>query len=70
MTDIDRLKSLLDDWGVPHSTSNIGEVPAVLSVAVGGMGAAGSEKVTGYVGFYTSFDFAADGSFVKMGAWE
>lgn len=28
------------------------------------------EKVTGYRGFYTLFEFYSDGSFMQVGAWE
>ena len=28
------------------------------------------ERVTGYSGFYTEFEFNDDGDFISMGAWE
>lgn len=27
-------------------------------------------KVGGYTGFYTTFEFDAEGNFIEMGAWE
>jgi hypothetical protein len=34
------------------------------------MSGCGYEKVTGYCGFLTCFDFTKEGKFIQMGAWE
>lgn len=64
MSDRDNLCALLDKWGVPWARCEN-------DIDVGGeYGQNRSEKVTGYLGFYTLFEFTEDGEFVKMGAWE
>lgn len=80
MTDQDKLKALLGEWGVPYSEedgtfrSPGGEDVPLKAVTVGGagggMGVPESPKVDGYCGFYTRFEFGEDGSFRVMGAWE
>lgn len=74
MTDQERLITLLDEWDVPHEEEDIpsqpGECPAV-SVNIGRVrNLRESSKVTGYGGFFTSFEFDLDGKFVRVGAWE
>ena len=63
MTDKDRLLALLGEWEVPFTDDEDG-------VTVGGRGRRDSSKVTGYSGFFTTFEFSADGTFERMGAWE
>lgn len=55
-SDMDTLKALLRRWGVEF-TDERGDAT---SVVVDG----------GYPGFFTAFDFDAEGKFVKMGAYE
>jgi len=71
VTDQDKLKALLGEWGVPYSEEDdAGDMPGK-AVTVGGWGAvADSPKIDGYSGFYTRFEFEEDGSFRLMGAWE
>lgn len=72
MTDEGKLKALLGGWGVPYYDSGedgAGDVQG-RAVTVGGWGREDSPKVGGYGGFYTRFEFEADGSFRLMGAWE
>lgn len=64
MTDKDKLLALLGEWGVPSSIDEDNDV------IVGWERADGIGKVAGYAGFFTAFEFDADGKFVQMGAWE
>lgn len=78
VTDLDKLKALLDEWGVPYLDRLPDDGSQGRGIIVGDLGYAGgggaeiapSEKVTGYGGFYTAFEFSEDGSFLRMGAWE
>ena len=69
MSDLERLKALLDDWDVPYKED--GEQDGT-GITVGGFGQTlgGNPKVDGYIGFYTRFEFTRDGVFRLMGAWE
>ncbi len=60
MKDIDKLKSLLTEFGVGF-TEESGDIIKCYY---------GSNKVEGYNRFYTTFQFNNDGKFVEMGAWE
>lgn len=66
MKDIDKLKQLLDSWGVPYKIDDDGDV------RVGHFwdSARDHPKVNGYDGFFTAFEFDDDGNFLRMGAWE
>lgn len=66
MSDLERLKALLDDWDVPYKEDG---TPAGTEIYVGGF-SSDSPKVDGYLGFYTRFEFTAEGVFRLMGAWE
>jgi hypothetical protein len=63
MTDKDKLRALLEAWGVPFTEDEDTDI-------VVARGDHDHPKVGGYRGFYTSFSFAKDGSFIVMGAWE
>ncbi len=66
MTDKEKLIALLDEWGVPYFAG-----PDFVSVGYGPKcPLIESSKVDGYCGFFTDFEFDAEGNFVKMGAWE
>jgi hypothetical protein len=70
VTDYDKLRALLGEWGVPYENGTEDDGKCV-TVTVGDVGRIPTnEKVTGYGGFYTSFEFSEDGSFRAMGAWE
>lgn len=62
MSDRSELCALLDKWGVSWARTKD-------DIDVAGDGQ-DNEKVTGYPGFYTLFEFTEDGEFMKMGAWE
>lgn len=72
MTDLEKLKALLDEWGVPYSEEVDGERIMVKhgNEMLGSASLPQSDKVTGYHGFFTEYVFAGDGSFVRVGAWE
>jgi hypothetical protein len=61
MTDIDRLKILLDEWEVPYIEEN-----CVVTLQVGDT----NDKLTGYLGFVTCITFDEDGKFKHIGIWE
>ena len=63
MTDHDKLKSLLDEFGVGYEEKQYGEKKLIMCEE-------GNEKVSGYFGFVTTFVFKNDGEFINMGAWE
>ena len=63
MTDLEKLKTLLDSFGVGYSELTEGESRFVTCIE-------GSPKVGGYNQFYTTFAFRSDGSFNSMGCWE
>lgn len=62
MTDLDKLTSLLDEFGVEYHLTDIGDWKNV-SMRYG------DRKVGGYVGFGTEFNFTSDGSFHGIGAY-
>ena len=61
MTDMEALKALFDKWEVSYDGEEDNEI--ILEANSG-------PKVDGYGYFYTAFEFAEDGSFVKVGIWE
>lgn len=67
MTDREKLLALLNEWGVPYLEEHSGCV--LVGNYAPGM-PVNPEKIDGYSGFYTSFDFDTEGQFLKMGAWE
>lgn len=60
MKDIDKLTALLDEFGVGWEFADDERIVCC----------EGLEKITGYNGFYTTFDFDVDGKFICMGAYE
>lgn len=64
MSDLEKLKALLDDFGVGYKTKSTEDGGTCIECAEG------HEKVSGYSGFFTNFYFDRDGKFVDMGAWE
>jgi hypothetical protein len=77
-SDYEKLKVLLDDFGVKYSESIeksctkyptneiLAENAKLIEVEYDGE----CEKVTGYMGFSTVFYFTNEGKFIQMGAWE
>ena len=63
MTDYERLKQLLTDFGVGFEEMQIEKAKMIDCKE-------GREKIIGYTLFYTLFEFNEDGVFMRMGAWE
>lgn len=64
MTDVDKLKSLLDEWEVPYE-----EEDNVIMLEADAWRPE-SAKVTGYDGFVTHVTFDENGGFRQIGIWE
>ena len=64
MKDIDKLKKLLDEFGVEHSESEAKNGDRCITVMEG------DEKVTGYSYFFTEFNFDDSGKFENIALWE
>lgn len=62
-TDLERLKELLNDFGVEFSYFE-DETKILISCRQGDI------KVGGYSSFFTEFDFDKNGKFIEMGAYE
>jgi ABC-type uncharacterized transport system involved in gliding motility auxiliary subunit len=71
MTDLDKLTQLLDSWGVPHKPCEWLD-DGGYSIKVGGYTHQSDPRntVDGYNGFFTLYNFDAEGKFVCTGAWE
>lgn len=69
MTDVEKLIELLSSFGVEFSRDNEAKSDAVVDSDVVTL-YCGSEKVGGYCGFFTEFEFDENGTFVTVGAWE
>jgi hypothetical protein len=68
-TDKDKLTELLTSFGVEWREKNYEAIgPSCSQIKVGGFN--NYEKVVGYQGFYTLFEFDGDDKFIQMGAWE
>lgn len=63
MTDLDRLKTLLDEWEVPYE-----EEGKVISLEADAWDT--DAKVIGYSGFVTCVTFDENGGFRRIGIWE
>lgn len=61
MTDKEKLTALLTEFGVEWCEKEYG-------IKCGGYKE--YDKITGYHGYYTLFEFDKDGKFEQMGAWE
>lgn len=68
MTDKDDLTVLLDKLGIPYEVNEDNKDDNVIEVTV--INNSDHDKVTGYCGFYTSFEFDREGNFQAVGAWE
>lgn len=74
LADIDKLKELLEDFGIPYSLSDsynirIGYGEHYQSV-FGTNGSAEHSTIDGYSCFYSQWEFDEYGQFVKTGSWE
>lgn len=82
MTDLDRTKQFLDSLGVLYSQDEIGDrmsykedIVPVHTLVFGcenyrDDGYPPCDKVGGYPGFYTCFNFDESGKFLTVGVWE
>ena len=59
MTDKDKLKSLLEEFGVGFDDDGEDVICEQ-----------GMEKVVGYTSFFILFEFDKEGNFVQIGSWE
>jgi len=64
MTDYEKLKALLTEFGVGFVVEEDEKGEKYIECNCE------SKKVTGYSFFYTLFEFDKDGKFIHMGAWE
>lgn len=64
MTDFQKLKNMLDDFGVGYELHDIEPTGTIVRCAEG------AKKVRGYSSFFTDFLFDRYGAFLRMGAWE
>ena len=72
MTDLERLKELLDSRDVPYIMTEPWRdgIPRLVVGDTISYDIPASPKVDGYGGFFTAFAFSPDGEFMLMGAWE
>ncbi|HEX20688.1 MAG TPA: hypothetical protein ENG78_07715 [Acidiferrobacteraceae bacterium] len=73
MTDRDKLKKLLTEFGVGFEERSNDNTPYDPYRNVGDsliICKEGENKIGGYFTFFTEFVFHEDGSFKQMGAWE
>ena len=73
MTDFEKVKALLDELGIGYTAGECERYTRdktawedCLHITL----EEGQEKVEGYCGFYTRFEFLPDGTFDLVGAWE
>lgn len=68
MTDLDKLKALLTEFGVEfcEEAAHVTSAPAATLIECRD----GSKGVAGYPGFMTEFAFDRSGKFISMGAYE
>lgn len=65
MTDIEKLKALLDDWGIIYQVTEIDDSLQAIVVE-----ARGGPKQHGYGDFFTEVRFSPGGGFHDLGIWE
>ncbi|MFC8686018.1 hypothetical protein [Brevibacillus porteri] len=63
MSDIKKLKSLLDEFGVGYRTIQKETKEYIVLDS-------GEKKINGYLDFYAEFEFDHDGKFVQIGIYE
>jgi len=61
--DIEKLKKLLDDFGVEYEMDEYEDVDFLICRE-------GMDGVGGYNWFFTRFEFDKNGNFIEMGAYE
>ena len=68
MTDLERTTLFFDSLHIPYTLKLWGEEGNQVNVLT--VSAKASDKVLGYTGFFTDFEFYLDGKFKSMGIWE
>jgi hypothetical protein len=63
-SDIEKLMKLFEDFGIGFKTGTTYKGYDLISCHQG------DEKIDGYCGFLTTFEFDENGKFKEMGAWE
>ncbi len=67
MTDREKLTNLFNELGIDltdHSPFGDPEKDSLFLIE------GNTDKIDGYCGFYTCFEFDSDGKLIKCGAWE
>lgn len=64
MTDLEKLKALLTEFGAAFDEDQYADGSRFVTIR------ARTKKVDGYCGFHADFEFTSDGAFVKAGVWE
>ena len=67
MTDYEKLKNLLTEFGVKFKECSDEKYVNIVCAYPYVMK---NSKISGYTGFYTKFIFNFHGKFIEMGAWE
>jgi len=75
LTDLEKLKALLDSWEVEYKEveQEAGDywddsiVPKIRKCILLKQG---DKKITGYCNFFVAFEFSTEGKFITVGAWE
>lgn len=74
MSDLDKVKALLTEFGVPFTLDTEAfqksETGASTRQSIMVTNNHNCEKITGYSRFFTTFEFDESGKFICMGAWE
>jgi hypothetical protein len=78
MSDLQKLISLFDEWGVPftrkegdwHTGPDDTAEPLIVLEIGPDSDDSDADKVIGYMGFVTEFAFTPEGSFRWIGVWE
>jgi len=65
MDDLQKLKTLLDDFGIEYAEQGVDSTGGHCITC-----SEGDEGVKGYHCFYTIFDFDSGGNFIEMGVYE
>lgn len=63
LSDFEKWKKFLESFNIKYSDYSTEDKKLLRTES-------GYSKVTGYLGFFTEFEFTIDGKFIQMGAWE
>lgn len=70
MTDLDKFRSLMEEFGVPVKTAVPVTEPGVTQVTIKQRWDSTHPKVQGYNGYRAVFTFGYNGTFQHVGLWE